>query len=193
MLGVCLWCVRVNVGVCLACAWGALVSVLACAWRAYVSVLACACRVLGVRPCQCCRVLGVCLWCVRVSVGVCLGCVRVSVGVCLACAWDASVSHLLDRQRCTEGADGLGVLGRLLLDLQQLGRLDERLQRGHRSALLQVPPPQPLLHLTDVVPDTGEQALRLGSTCASLMAAFIITVKSIIVIVITLLKWQGIK
>jgi hypothetical protein len=50
------------------------------------------------------------------------------------------------------GADGLGVLVRLLLDLQQLGGLDDGLQRGRRLALLQVVGPQPLLHLADVVP-----------------------------------------
>lgn len=74
----------------------------------------------------------------------------------------------MDRECGAERADGFGVLRRLLLDLQQLGGLDEGLQGGGRAALLQVPAPQPLLHLTDVVPDSDTRGhTGLASTRAS--------------------------
>lgn len=54
------------------------------------------------------------------------------------------------------GADGLGVLVRLLLHLQQLRRLDERLQSLLGAAHHQAFVPEPLLQLADVVPATAE-------------------------------------
>lgn len=54
------------------------------------------------------------------------------------------------------GADGLGVLVRLLLHLQQLRRLDERLQSLLGAARHQAFVPEPLLQLADVVPATAE-------------------------------------
>ena len=64
--------------------------------------------------------------------------------------------YLLHGERGAQGADRLGILGRLLLDLQQLGGLDNGLYVNHRPALVKVLPPQPLLHLTDVVPDQSQ-------------------------------------
>ena len=61
-------------------------------------------------------------------------------------------ADLLRGEGGAQRADGLGVLRRLLLDLQQLSGLDDGLQGGCSFTLVQVVPSQPLLHLTGVVP-----------------------------------------
>lgn len=66
-------------------------------------------------------------------------------------------THLLRRERCAQGADGLGVLRRFLFQLQELGGLNQGLQSLEGSALLQVLATQPLLKLADVKPGGMQQ------------------------------------
>lgn len=63
--------------------------------------------------------------------------------------WSAD---LLSGEAAAQGADGLSVLARLLLHLQQLSSLDDGLQSGCSITLIQVVCSQPFLHLSDVVP-----------------------------------------
>lgn len=81
-----------------------------------------------------------------------------TVRFCVCLAWCTSTSDLLNRESGAERADGFGVLRSLLLDLQKLGGLNEGLQGGGCTALLQVSSPQPLLHLADVVPNSDTHA-----------------------------------
>jgi len=67
-------------------------------------------------------------------------------------------ADLLRAEGGAQRADGLGVLARLLLDLQQLSGLDDGVQGGCSFTLEQVVPPQPLLHLTGVVSTHTQEA-----------------------------------
>lgn len=61
--------------------------------------------------------------------------------------------NLLCGEGSAEGTDSLSILGGFLLDLQQLGSLDDGLQSGCGFTVVQVISSEPLLHLTCVVPE----------------------------------------
>lgn len=72
--------------------------------------------------------------------------------------------YLLQAEGGTERANGLCILGGLLLHLQQLGGLDNRFYGGYGSTLVQILSSQPFLQLTDVVPETKPMRLLLHSS-----------------------------
>lgn len=72
----------------------------------------------------------------------------------------STFTNLLRGEGRAERADGLSILRRLLLDLQQLSRLDDRLQRCSSFTLEKVVGSEPLLQLTRIVPDPETNRTR---------------------------------
>lgn len=76
-------------------------------------------------------------------------------------------THLSGGEGQAHGADGLRVLVRLLLHLQQLRRLYQRLQSLFGAARHQAFVPEPLLQLADVVPATETRLSSISTSSIS--------------------------